>query len=67
MVAIGHVRIKYSIIQQKEGILVQNFWKFYVELCRFPAGMEISCAVLVSMLNLTKLQNDSMKVFFDYD
>ena len=34
-------------------------------MCRFLAGMEISWAVFVSMLHLTKLQNDSMKVFFN--
>ena len=33
-------------------------------MCSFLAGMEISWAVLVSVLNLTALQNDSMKVFF---
>ena len=44
---------KYSIIQQKEGIFGQNFWKFYVEMRSFLAGMEISWAVFVSVLNLT--------------
>ena len=55
---------KYSIIQQKEGIFGQNFWKFYVEMRSFLAGMEISWAVFVSVLNLTALQNNSLKVFF---
>ena len=38
-------------------------------MCRFLTGMESSWAVFVSMLNLTKLKNDSMKVFLtrDYD
>ena len=33
-------------------------------MCSFLAGMDISCAIFVSVLNLTALQNDSLKVFF---
>ena len=33
-------------------------------MCSFLAGMEISWAVFVRVLNRTALQNDSLKVFF---
>ena len=40
--------------------------KFLKILCRNMqfSGMEISCVIFVSMLNLTELQNDSLKVYF---
>ena len=64
MVAIGHVQMK--LVQYHSAKGRDTCSKFLKILCRNMqfSGMEISCAIFVSMLNLTELQNDSLKVYF---